>query len=170
MGKIELFKGDITKYEVDAIVNAANASLLGGGGVDGAIHLAAGSKLLEECERLGGCRTGDAKITKAYDLPAKFVIHAVGPIYRDGTKDEAKLLESTYRCSLELAAEYGAKSISFPNISTGAYRFPKHSAATIAIRTVKSFLEKNSKIESVTFVVFDEENYRIYEEKLGLKN
>ncbi len=170
MRKIILHQGDITKYSADAIVNAANTSLLGGGGVDGAIHDAAGPELLEACQKLGGCQTGSAKITKAFNLPAKFVIHAVGPVYRDGTADEDKFLASTYKRSLELAVEHGAKSVAFPNISTGVYRFPKHAAASIAIRAVKSFLKNHQQIETVAFITFDDENYHIYSEKLDLKD
>ena len=167
MNRIELIQGDITKLAVDAIVNAANSSLLGGGGVDGAIHRAAGPQLLEECRTLNGCSTGDAKITRGYRLPAKYVIHAVGPRYRDGRHGEAELLASAYRRSLEIALEHGVKSIAFPNISTGIYGYPKEEAAEIAIREVTSFLEKHPEIEKVIFVTFDTENYRIYREKLG---
>ncbi len=166
MNRIELIQGDITKLEVDAIVNAANSSLLGGGGVDGAIHRAAGPQLLEECRTLNGCPTGDAKITKGYRLPAKYVIHAVGPRYRDGKHGEAELLASAYRRSLEVALENGVKSIAFPNISTGIYGYPKEEAAEIAIREVKDFLAKHPEIEKVIFVTFDRDNYRIYQEKL----
>jgi len=167
MNRIELIQGDITKLAVDAIVNAANSSLLGGGGVDGAIHRAAGPQLLEECRTLNGCSTGDAKITRGYRLPAKYVIHAVGPRYRDGRHGEAELLASAYRRSLEIALEHGVKSIAFPNISTGIYGYPKEEAAEIAIREVTNFLEKHPEIEKVIFVTFDTENYRIYREKLG---
>ncbi len=166
MNRIDLIQGDITKLEVDAIVNAANSSLLGGGGVDGAIHRAAGPQLLEECRTLNGCPTGDAKITKGYRLPAKYVIHAVGPRYRDGKHGEAELLASAYRRSLEVALENGVKSIAFPNISTGIYGYPKEEAAEIAIREVKDFLAKHPEIEKVIFVTFDRDNYRIYQEKL----
>ena len=163
---IELYRGDITKLNVDAIVNAANNSLLGGGGVDGAIHRAAGKELLEECRLLNGCATGDAKVTKGYNLPAKFVIHTVGPIW-SGREDDALLLQSCYRKSLDLAVEKNVKSIAFPNISTGIYRFPKSDAADIAIETVHQFLNQNNFIEKVIFVVFDDENYQIYKEKLN---
>jgi O-acetyl-ADP-ribose deacetylase (regulator of RNase III) len=165
--KIELLKGDITTLVVDAIVNAANTSLLGGGGVDGAIHRVAGGELLNECATLNGCKTGDAKITKGYKLPARFVIHTVGPIWRGGDANEPELLASCYRTSLEVAARNGIKSIAFPNISTGVYRFPKEEAAEIAIREVSSFLIKHSELEKVIFVVFDDENYHIYQTKLA---
>ncbi|RLD48658.1 MAG: O-acetyl-ADP-ribose deacetylase [Bacteroidetes bacterium] len=162
---IELYRGDITKLNVDAIVNAANNSLLGGGGVDGAIHRAAGEELLEECRLLNGCATGDAKVTKGYNLPAKYVIHTVGPIW-SGREDDALFLQSCYRKSLDLAVEINAKSIAFPNISTGVYRFPKTDAADIAIETVCQFLNQNNFIEKVIFAVFDDENYQIYKEKI----
>ena len=167
MGKIELFKGDITKLEVDAVVNAANNSLLGGGGVDGAIHRAAGIELLNECKTLNGCKTGDAKITKGYNLPSKYVIHTVGPVWSDGKRNDTELLESCYKRSLETAVSNKAKSIAFPNISTGVYKFPKDIAADIAINTVKNFIEGSSLIEKVIFVVFDEENFAIYKEKMS---
>lgn len=163
MNKIELYRGDITKLKVDAIVNAANTSLLGGGGVDGAIHRAAGEELLEECRTLNGCKTGDAKITKGYNLPAKYVIHTVGPVWSFIRKKISnEKLESAYRRSLELALENNIKTIAFPNISTGVYRFPKEKAAEIAINTVKDFIQKHIEIEKVIFAVFDEQNYKIY--------
>ncbi len=162
MNRIILHKGDITKLKVDAIVNAANKSLLGGGGVDGAIHRAAGKELLKECRTLNGCETGDAKITKGYNLPAKYVIHTVGPVWHSGKYHEEELLASCYSKSLELAVKNNIKSIAFPNISTGVYGFPKNKAARIAINTVKNFLTKHEKIEKVIFAVFDEENYEIY--------
>ncbi|MFO8144876.1 MAG: O-acetyl-ADP-ribose deacetylase [Candidatus Syntrophosphaera sp.] len=158
---IHVLQGDITKFEGDAIVNAANRSLLGGGGVDGAIHHAAGPELLEECRRLGGCATGDAKITFGYRLPARYVIHAVGPVWRGGKENEEELLASCYRRSLELAKKKGLRSIAFPNISTGIYNFPKHLAGEIAIRTVKEFLTGDHALE-VYFYCFDSENYGIY--------
>ncbi|MBN2893534.1 MAG: O-acetyl-ADP-ribose deacetylase [Bacteroidales bacterium] len=161
---LEIYKGDITKLLVDAIVNAANNSLLGGGGVDGAIHKAAGKELLSECKTLNGCATGDAKITKAYKLPAKFVIHTVGPVWKNGNYNEEKLLESAYKRSLEIASENNVKTIAFPNISTGIYGFPKVKAAEIAINTVKNFGESNSSIEKVIFAVFDNENFEIYKD------
>lgn len=162
MGRITLVQGDITKLKVDAIVNAANNSLLGGGGVDGAIHRAAGKELLEECRTLNGCATGDAKITKGYKLPAAYVIHTVGPVYHGGKNGEAEKLESCYRRSLQLAREHGLKSIAFPNISTGVYGYPKQEAAQIAIQTVKNFLKSTSEIDEVIFCVFDDENRKIY--------
>jgi O-acetyl-ADP-ribose deacetylase (regulator of RNase III) len=164
--RIELIKTDITKLQVDAIVNAANKSLLGGGGVDGAIHRAAGKMLLEECRGLNGCETGQAKITKGYELPAKFVIHTVGPVWNGGKYNETKLLAGCYRNSLQLAIENNCKTIAFPNISTGVYRFPKEAAAEIAISETKKFLEKKVSIEKVLFVCFDDENYGIYLSKL----
>lgn len=164
---MKLIKGDITKLEVDAIVNAANTSLLGGGGVDGAIHRAGGSAILEECKRIrakqGGCRMGEAVITTAGNLPAKFVIHTVGPVWNGGKSNEEALLASTYRSSLVLAVKHKLQSIAFPNISTGIYRFPKDRAAEIAINAVKEFLSDNDAPIEVTFVCFDDENYRIYE-------
>lgn len=163
MNRIELAKGDITRLNVDAIVNAANTSLLGGGGVDGAIHRAAGPGLLAECRTLNGCPTGDAKITKGYNLPAKFVIHTVGPVWNDGLHEEPEKLASCYRRSLEVAVENGVKTVAFPNISTGVYHFPKSMAANIALETVSDFLRKNELIEKVIFCAFDDENYGIYE-------
>lgn len=163
MTKISLQRGDITKLEVDAIVNAANKTLLGGGGVDGAIHRAAGKKLLEECRQLNGCETGNAKISKGYQLPAKFVIHTVGPVYNGGKYNEAEKLASCYRRSLEIAVDNNIESVAFPNISTGVYGYPKAEAAQIAIQTVKAFLETNSQPKEVIFCVFDDENYRLYE-------
>ncbi len=161
--RIEIIQGDITKLQVDAIVNAANKSLLGGGGVDGAIHRAAGPGLVKECRKLNGCETGNAKITGGHNLQASFVIHAVGPVWQSGKKNEEKLLASCYQKSLEIAAEKHLKSIAFPNISTGIYGFPKEKAAGIAISTVTSFLNQNPKIKKVIFAVFDEENYEIYQ-------
>lgn len=161
-----LIQGDITKLTVDAIVNAANTSLLGGGGVDGAIHRAGGPAILEDCKRIrarqGGCNVGEAVITTAGNLPAKYVIHTVGPVWNGGKSNEENLLASAYRNSLALAVEYEIKSIAFPNISTGIYRFPKERAAEIAITTVKGFLDTTGADIEVTFVSFDEENYRIY--------
>lgn len=167
MKRIELIRGDITRLEVDAIVNAANNSLLGGGGVDGAIHRAAGHELLEECRTLNGCKTGDAKITKGYNLPAKHVIHTVGPVWNDGLHDEPQLLVSCYRRCLEVAIENGLKSIAFPNISTGVYHFPKQKAAMLAIETVQEFLKNNSEIEELIFCVFDDENFSLYASMLN---
>lgn len=162
MNRIELFKGDITKLKVDAIVNAANSTLLGGGGVDGAIHRAAGNELLAECRTLNGCKTGDAKITNGYNLPAKFVIHTVGPVWHGGRSDEPEKLASCYRRSLEVAIENGIKTIAFPNISTGVYGYPKKEAAEIATKTVLSFIKSKNEFELVIFCVFDDENFMIY--------
>lgn len=162
MTNVELFKGDITKLEVDAIVNAANKTLLGGGGVDGAIHKAAGKELLKECKTLNGCNTGEAKLTYAYNLPAKYIIHTVGPIWKGGRKNEAKLLADCYTNSLELAVIKKIKTIAFPNISTGIYGFPKDTASKIAFETIKKNLGKNRKIRKVVFCVFDEANFEIY--------
>jgi O-acetyl-ADP-ribose deacetylase (regulator of RNase III) len=166
MAKIEVIHDDITKLEVDAIVNAANKSLLGGGGVDGAIHRAAGSELLEECKTLNGCETGEAKITKGYRLPARFVIHTVGPVWHGGHSNESELLANCYKNSLKLALKNNIKTIAFPNISTGVYGFPKDKAAEIAIKAVTGFLNQNNKIEKVYFVCFDNENYSLYQELL----
>lgn len=162
--EIEIYKGDITELQTDAIVNAANSSLLGGGGVDGAIHRAAGPELFNECKSLNGCETGEAKITKGYRLKAKYVIHTVGPVWRGGTHHEAKLLKNCYKNSLRIADSYLIKSIAFPNISTGVYGFPKREAATIAIRTVKKNLKELTTIQKVIFCVFDDENYELYKE------
>ncbi|HBX52619.1 MAG: O-acetyl-ADP-ribose deacetylase [Bacteroidetes bacterium GWF2_33_38] len=167
MGTIEIINADITKVEVDAIVNAANRTLLGGGGVDGAIHDAAGEELLEECKTLNGCQVGEVKITKAYNLPSKHVIHAVGPVWHGGEKNESELLANCYKNSIQIAVANNLKTIAFPNISTGAYRFPKQYAAKIAIRVVKKEMEKNKSIKKVIFVTFDDENYRIYKELIG---
>jgi O-acetyl-ADP-ribose deacetylase (regulator of RNase III) len=166
MNKIELIWGDITETKVDAIVNAANNSLLGGGGVDGAIHDVAGDELLKECEKLGGCNTGDAKITKAYKLPSKYVIHTVGPIWKGGKNSEKELLSSCYKRSLEMAIENGVKTIAFPNISTGVYLFPMELAAETAIFEVKKFLQEHSEIEKVVFVCFNKANYDLYDKLL----
>jgi len=164
---IELIQADITKLEVDAIVNAANRSLLGGGGVDGAIHSAAGSELLDECRTLNGCDTGEAKITKAYKLAAKHVIHTVGPVWSGGNNNEKSLLANCYINSLSLAKQYGLETIAFPNISTGVYHFPKRLAAETAITAVKEFQTESGTPINVLFVCFDDENYRIYEKFLG---
>ncbi len=167
MTKISIHKGDITKLKVDAIVNAANKSLLGGGGVDGAIHRAAGKELLEECRKLNGCETGDAKITGGYKLPARFVIHTVGPVYHGGKDNESGKLASCYRRSLEIALNNEVKTIAFPNISTGVYGYPKSEAARIAVDTVKDFVDKNDELDEVIFCVFDDENLHLYQELLN---
>lgn len=167
MENILVLQTDITRLEVDAIVNAANSSLMGGGGVDGAIHRAGGPAILEECRKIvakqGGCKTGEAVITTAGNMPAKFVIHTVGPVWNKGVNNEAKKLTACYHNSLTLATENGLNSIAFPNISTGIYGYPKEEAATIAIRSVKEFLAKNKLPEKVYFVCFDAENFSIYQ-------
>jgi O-acetyl-ADP-ribose deacetylase (regulator of RNase III) len=160
--RIIVVEGDITKQRVDAIVNAANTTLLGGGGVDGAIHRAAGPRLVEECRTLGGCSTGQAKITKGYNLPAKWVIHTVGPVWHGGDRREDELLASCYRASLELAVEKGVRTIAFPAISTGVYGFPLERAAAIAVSEAKSFLEKNLSLEKVVFVCFGRRAHDCY--------
>ncbi len=164
---LSLIQGDITKLAVDAIVNAANSSLLGGGGVDGAIHRAAGPELLAECRLLHGCKTGDAKLTKGYRLPARYVIHTVGPVWQGGTQGEPELLASCYRRSLALATQHGLKTVAFPNISTGVYGYPKADACKVAIDTVTALLQTDTTIEQLTFVCFDDENYRLYEQALS---
>jgi O-acetyl-ADP-ribose deacetylase (regulator of RNase III) len=163
---LELVQGDITQQAIDAIVNAANPTLLGGGGVDGAIHRGAGPELLAECRTLGGCETGDAKITKGYKLKAKHVIHTVGPVYRRDGKRAPELLASAYRRSLEVASENGLKSVAFPSISTGAYGYPLTEAAPIALKTVADFLKKHPEIELVRFVLFDGKTLGAYDEAL----
>ncbi len=154
--RIEIVTGDITTLEVDAIVNAANSSLLGGGGVDGAIHRAAGPELLDECKTIGGCPTGEARITRGYSLPARYVIHTVGPVWHGGTHKEDEQLAECYQNSLRLAAQNDIKSVAFPSISTGAYRFPIDRATGIAVTEVKKFLEENSLPSKVVFVCFNE--------------
>lgn len=160
--RIEFLQADITSLEVDAIVNAANNALLGGGGVDGAIHRAAGPQLLEACRLIGGCPTGEARITPGFNLPVKFVIHTVGPVWRGGDNKEDSLLESCYIESLKLAVKHSCNSIAFPNISTGVYGFPKKRAAEIAIKSVKTFLQTSPLPEKVVFVCFGNENAELY--------
>ena len=164
---LELVQGDITQQGTDAIVNAANPTLLGGGGVDGAIHRGAGPDLLAECRTLGGCETGDAKITKGYNLKAKHVIHTVGPVYRRAGARAPELLASAYRRSLEVASDNGLKSVTFPSISTGAYGYPLDEAAPIALKTVADFLKEHPEIELVRFVLFDSKTLAAYEEALN---
>jgi len=162
--RIELVQGDLTEQEVDAIVNAANSSLLGGGGVDGAIHRAGGPAILAECETLGGCATGDAKITTAGRLRARYVIHTVGPVYRDGRHGEPDLLASAYRRSLEVASAHTVRRIAFPSISTGAYRFPIERAARIALTTVRDYLRDHPEIQTVRFVLFTAADLQVYQQ------
>lgn len=166
--RIEIMQGDITQQPIDAIVNAANTSLLGGGGVDGAIHRAAGPGLLEECRKLKGCATGDAKLTHGYNLPSNWVIHTVGPIWKGGGHHEDELLAQCYRNSLQLARDHHLKTIAFPSISTGAYGFPVERACTIALGEIKSFLGANSTPERVTVVCFDTYTYDTYRQGLAL--
>jgi O-acetyl-ADP-ribose deacetylase len=168
MTKINVIQGDLTNQKVDAIVNAANTSLLGGGGVDGAIHRAAGPELLKECQSLNGCKVGEAKITKGYKLPAKHVIHTVGPVWNGGSDREEELLASAYRNSMQLALDHKLKTIAFPNISTGVYLFPREKAAGIAINAAQDFTQKHPEaFDEVIFVCFDEGNYNIYKDLLS---
>lgn len=164
MNRIEVIKGDITKIKADAIVNAANSSLMGGGGVDGAIHRAGGPAILEDCKKIvsrqGGCKTAEAVITTAGNLPAKFVIHTVGPVWNGGNNREREKLANCYSNSLRLAVEHNCKSIAFPNISTGVYRFPKVEAAKISVEAIQKFLTHNNSIEKIMVVCFDDENYQ----------
>lgn len=168
--EIQITRGDITKLAVEVIVNAANRSLLGGGGVDGAIHRAAGPMLLQECRQLNGCGTGEAKITKGYNLPAKLIIHTVGPVWTGGTNNEEQLLKNCYRNSFNLASGRHLKSIAFPNISTGIYGFPKKLAANIALSETFSFIETGYEFEKILFVCFDEENYQLYTDWIKTSN
>lgn len=169
--RIEVAQGDITKFAVDAIVNAANSCLMGGGGVDGAIHRAGGPAILEDCRKIvakqGGCKTGDAVITSAGKLPSKFVIHTVGPVWKGGTKAEPEKLSNSYKNSLKLAVDNNCNTIAFPNISTGIYGYPKQFAAELAVTTVKNFLTDNKLPEKVIFVCFDDENFEIYKKLLA---
>ena len=171
--EIIAIKGDITRVSVDVIVNAANTSLMGGGGVDGAIHMAGGPKILEECRKIvarqGGCKTGDAVITTAGNLSAKYVIHTVGPVWNGGNANERELLAACYRNSLKLAFNHKCNSIAFPNISTGIYRFPKKEAAVISVDTVFAFIKKSEKIDRVCFVCFDEENFELVSNEIEIR-
>ena len=167
MKRLSIVKGDIVKAKTDAIVNAANTSLLGGGGVDGAIHRAAGPELLAECETLHGCPTGEAKITKGYKLKAKYVIHTPGPIWRGGKWGEEELLANCYKNSLKLAQEHGVTSIAFPSISTGVYRFPVEQAAKIAVKEIYSYLKEHDDMEQITMVCFDDRTKAAYEDALA---
>ena len=170
--RIETIKGDITKVKADAIVNAANTSLMGGGGVDGAIHRAGGPPILEECKKIvarqGECKTGEAVVTTAGNLPAKYVIHTVGPVWNGGNKKEKEKLANCYRNSLQLAARYNCRTIAFPNISTGVYHFPKKEAAEIAIQTIRDFLRGDHSFEKIIIVCFDEENYQYAQSYLDI--
>jgi O-acetyl-ADP-ribose deacetylase len=166
MGEIEVLRSDITKLDVDAIVNAANTTLLGGGGVDGAIHRAAGTELLAECRALGGCRPGEARITRGYHLPARFVIHTVGPVWKGGTRHEPEILANCYRNSLQLAVENEIKTIAFPAISCGAYGYPISEAAQIALKATRDFLATDDSIDKVAFVLWGEDIYDAYRQLL----
>ena len=163
-GMIELVQGDITRLAVDAIVNAANQSLLGGGGVDGAIHRAAGPQLLEECRSLGGCPTGEARITKGYNLPARHVIHTVGPVWHGGDRNEEQLLASCYRNSLQLAVENHLRSVAFPSISTGVYRFPIERASRIALRVIQDFIDTEPSAPRVVVTCFSDDDLNVYQQ------
>jgi O-acetyl-ADP-ribose deacetylase (regulator of RNase III) len=173
-GKIEVVQGDITKVSVDAIVNAANTSLMGGGGVDGAIHRAGGPQILEECRKIvarqGGCKVGEAVITSGGNLPAKYVIHTVGPVWNGGKNGEAKKLNNCYTNSLQLAIDNGCKTIAFPNISTGIYHFPKDKAASISVEATIEFLSKQPGIDRVLFVCFDSENFALVRDELSTRS
>jgi O-acetyl-ADP-ribose deacetylase (regulator of RNase III) len=163
---LQIVEGDITQQDTEAIVNAANTSLLGGGGVDGAIHRAGGPKILEECRQIGGCPTGEARVTNGGNLKARYVIHTVGPVYRDGLHREPDLLASCYRESLKLASAKGIKTVAFPSISTGAYGYPVEAAAKIALKTVKNYLKEHPEIQQVRFVLFGRAAYETYEKAL----
>ena len=167
---MEVILSDITKLKVDAIVNAANTSLLGGGGVDGAIHRAAGKELVAECRSLGGCKTGDAKLTKGYNLPARFIIHTVGPVWQGGNNGEPELLANCYRKSMQIAAERKLESLAFPCISTGIYGYPKDKAAEVAVKTCSDELRKNKSILKIIFCCYGQDNYEIYQRVLGDMN
>ena len=168
MTKIEILKGDITKLNVDAVVNAANTSLLGGGGVDGAIHRAAGRGLLDECRTLNGCKTGQSKITKGYNLPAKYVIHTVGPVWYGGNKNERELLKSCYATALNLAKENGIKTIAFPAISCGIYHFPLEEACEIAKETVQDFISENDCLDKVIFIDINDDVVEIFRKQADI--
>jgi O-acetyl-ADP-ribose deacetylase len=168
--KIDIVRGDITKLDVDAIVNAANTTLLGGGGVDGAIHRAAGAELLAECRTVGACRPGEAKITRGYHLPTRFVIHTVGPVWRGGKHHEPDILANCYRNSLQLAVENEIKTIAFPAISCGAYGYPIPEAAQIAVKTAQDFLATDDSIDKIIFVLWGEDIYDAYRETLAMLN
>jgi O-acetyl-ADP-ribose deacetylase len=167
VSKLQVVRADITGLAIDAIVNAANSTLLGGGGVDGAIHRAAGPELLAECRKLGGCKTGDAKVTRGYKLPARHVIHAVGPVWRGGTQNEPALLTACYRRSLELALEHRCRSIAFPAISCGIYGYPMAAGATIAVRETSAFLAKHESMDRIVFALFDDAALKIYEAEVA---
>lgn len=162
--QINLIQGDITEQKVDAIVNAANNTLLGGGGVDGAIHRKGGRIILEQCKKIGGCPTGEARITTAGNLPSKYVIHTVGPIYKDGASGEEKLLYNAYYNSLKLAVEYNLKTISFPSISTGAYGYPMGEAVKVVLKAILDFIDKDEAIKEINFILFSTDNYCIYKD------